>query len=304
MATTYEYYPGFTFFDRPDYKYLTTKKGCYPSEAFSILERGGSPIGKCGSDGIPYTSKNDLYNDPLFIISQQNTTVIANKNPALLIPPPVVKPIIEIPIEPIQLPPPNIEPSLPLPPPPPHIEPSLPPIAPILCGPDEILSGGNCIKKPTSKQGDPCTKNGLAGFFDGAGNCFTSMTPICPAHVPICKPGQTPGGLCGCIEAPPYYSPVPLPFPSQPSPRSRRLTRTELVAQQTAIRRDKVIEAKHGFEGYVNKPTYFLAGESGREHVKITPSRNVRKKKGLYDFNLRGKWGGRSDIFIKDTGGF
>lgn len=274
MAITYEYYPGFTFFDRPDYKYLTTKKGCYPSEAFSILERGGSPIGKCGSDGIAYTSKNDLYNDPLFIISQQQTTVIANKNPALLTPPPVVKPIpiIEIPIEPIPLPPPNIEPSLPLPPPPPHIEPSLPPIAPILCGPDEILSGGNCIKKPTSKQGDPCTKDGLVGFFDGAGNCFTSSLP-------------------------------PLSISYQPSPR-RRLTRTELVAQQTAIRRDKVIEAKHGFEGYVNKPTYFLAGESGREHVKITPSRNVRKKKGLYDFNLRGKWGGRSDIFIKDTGGF
>lgn len=224
----YDYYPGFTMYDRPDYKYLTTKKGCYPSEAFSILERGGSPIGKCGSDGIPYTSKNDLYNDPLFIISQQQTTTIFQKNPALL------SPVITLP---------------------------------------------------------------------------TPLPPITPPEIPVSGPNQEPPYV------PPYVPPQPKTADEKemyvsgidpgfyPPPR-RRLTRTEIVAQQTAIRRGKVIEAKHGFEGYVNKPTYFLAGESGREHIKITPSRNVRKKKGLYDFDLRGKWGGRSDIFIKDTGGF
>lgn len=213
----YDYYPGFTMYDRPDYKYLT-RKGCSPTDAFRILERNSDPVGKCGNI---FKSRNDLYKDPLFIISQQQTTTIFQKNPALLSPK------------------------------------STPPIIPI-------------------------------------------TQPI----IPITQPTQPERGIIPDI-----------PSPYVPPPPRRRLTRTEIepehsgpfsthLAQETAIRRDKVIEAKHGFEGYVNKPTYFLAGESGREHVKITPSRNVRKKKGLYDFDLRGKWGGRSDIFIKDTGGF
>lgn len=36
------------FFSRPDTKYLINNLGCAPSEAFSILERGGNPSNKCG----------------------------------------------------------------------------------------------------------------------------------------------------------------------------------------------------------------------------------------------------------------
>lgn len=248
----YDYYPGFTMYDRPDYKYLT-RKGCSPTDAFRILERNSDPVGKCGNI---FKSRNDLYKDPLFIISQQQTTTIFQKNPALLSPkstPPIIpitQPIIPIthPIIPITQPPP----------------PSPFPLAPIT----DLYNGGSL-----------------------------PVQTIVPDAQPFTQP----------------YRQI-INVPSAVGPR-RRLTRTEIepehsgpfsthLAQETAIRRDKVIEAKHGFEGYVNKPTYFLAGESGREHVKITPSRNVRKKKGLYDFDLRGKWGGRSDIFIKDTGGF
>jgi len=32
------------------------------------------------------------------------------------------------------------------------------------------------------------------------------------------------------------------------------------------------VEAQHGFDGWVDRPTRFLAGEAGREHVKVTPA--------------------------------
>jgi len=45
----FQYYPGFRFYERPDYIYLTTKKGCTPSNAFAILERG-SKNRKCSGE--------------------------------------------------------------------------------------------------------------------------------------------------------------------------------------------------------------------------------------------------------------
>ena len=39
-----------------------------------------------------------------------------------------------------------------------------------------------------------------------------------------------------------------------------------------ASMRSGVIPAANGFDGMVNSPTMFLAGESGSEHVSITPS--------------------------------
>ena len=33
-----------------------------------------------------------------------------------------------------------------------------------------------------------------------------------------------------------------------------------------------IIPAAEGFDGMVNSPTMFMAGESGAEHVKVTPS--------------------------------
>jgi len=41
--------------------------------------------------------------------------------------------------------------------------------------------------------------------------------------------------------------------------------------------------AGDGFRGFVNKPTLFLAGESGREHVNIKP---VHKQRGIFEFDF------------------
>ena len=40
----------------------------------------------------------------------------------------------------------------------------------------------------------------------------------------------------------------------------------------TRVTADDYIKAQHGFEGLVTKPTLFLAGEAGPEHVKIEPN--------------------------------
>ncbi|MEM2760493.1 MAG: hypothetical protein QXU32_06665 [Nitrososphaerales archaeon] len=37
-----------------------------------------------------------------------------------------------------------------------------------------------------------------------------------------------------------------------------------------------LVKAQYGFEGFVDRPTLFLAGEAGSEHVKITPNANRR----------------------------
>ena len=38
------------------------------------------------------------------------------------------------------------------------------------------------------------------------------------------------------------------------------------------MKRAGMIPAADGFDGMVNKPTMFLAGEAGAEHVKVTPN--------------------------------
>jgi hypothetical protein len=47
------------------------------------------------------------------------------------------------------------------------------------------------------------------------------------------------------------------------------------------------IPAASGFSGMVNQPTVFLAGESGSEHVEITPHGAARSSGGVY-IDLRG----------------
>ncbi|RMF30296.1 MAG: hypothetical protein D6752_04325, partial [Candidatus Nitrosothermus koennekii] len=42
----------------------------------------------------------------------------------------------------------------------------------------------------------------------------------------------------------------------------------------TKVTFDDYIKAQHGFDGLVAKPTLFLAGEAGPEHVKIEPNTN------------------------------
>jgi len=64
-------------------------------------------------------------------------------------------------------------------------------------------------------------------------------------------------------------SPRPTPIPKGKAKGKK--TRLETITEKTASRRGRTIAARDGFEGFVNKPTMFLAGEAGREHVKITP---------------------------------
>ena len=47
----------------------------------------------------------------------------------------------------------------------------------------------------------------------------------------------------------------------------------------------EVTEARFGYEGVVNQPTLFLAGEAGSEHVKISPTkRNKPSAKNILDW--------------------
>lgn len=64
-----------------------------------------------------------------------------------------------------------------------------------------------------------------------------------------------------------------------------RLTSVRTEPKRSNVRMDTPkIKAKKGYHGYVNKPTYFLAGEAGKERVDITPI----NKKGMFNFDFTG----------------
>lgn len=47
----------------------------------------------------------------------------------------------------------------------------------------------------------------------------------------------------------------------------------------------KSIKAKNGFHGMVYHPTYFLAGEAGRERVNITPIKKHKNRNHEMNYN-------------------
>ena len=49
--------------------------------------------------------------------------------------------------------------------------------------------------------------------------------------------------------------------------------------------KSKIKEARHGYHGYIYKPTMFLAGEAGREYVSISPKKR-KKSNSIYDFDF------------------
>ena len=64
--------------------------------------------------------------------------------------------------------------------------------------------------------------------------------------------------------------------------KSSRVTPSGLV-QRASSQRVIIKKAKHGYHGIVTKPTRFLVGEAGREHVDIYPVRRRQKKIGMLD---------------------
>jgi hypothetical protein len=52
-----------------------------------------------------------------------------------------------------------------------------------------------------------------------------------------------------------------------------------------------IFAAQHGFNGFINRPTMFLAGEAGMEHVKVTPMSDLRmnKRSGTFVFEIDGR---------------
>lgn len=108
-----------------------------------------------------------------------------------------------------------------------------------------------------------------------------------------CSPGEEPEFIGGCPstetcfkegddQLPRVIQPILDPSPKPSTKTKAQQKRLDKVKQRTAERRGRVIAAKDGFEGFVNEPTLFLAGEAGREHVKITP---LKKQAGAFDFN-------------------
>ena len=45
----------------------------------------------------------------------------------------------------------------------------------------------------------------------------------------------------------------------------------QIAGMPVEMFRQQIVKAQHGYEGWVNRPTMFMAGEAGREHVKISP---------------------------------
>lgn len=78
---------------------------------------------------------------------------------------------------------------------------------------------------------------------------------------------------------------LPIGSPEPPLPRSIGIPFAERVERVTE---DKIIPAKHGFHGYVNKPTKFLVGESGRERVDISPVKKRKSNANVFDFDFGG----------------
>lgn len=122
------------FFSRPDTKWLINNKGCAPSEAFSILERGGNPSTKCGGRLTGITSLSQLRSSfPAFESAYQETLQILEAEQSAPAPAPAPAP------EPTPEPTPTIEEPLPSPieeSPPPIVE-APPPIE--MTGPEPII---------------------------------------------------------------------------------------------------------------------------------------------------------------------
>jgi len=71
----------------------------------------------------------------------------------------------------------------------------------------------------------------------------------------------------------------PVRRPLMPFATIRPIQKREV--QQPRVQ-PRLIKAKRGYHGIVTKPTNFLVGEDGAEHVRITP---LKKKKSIIDFD-------------------
>ncbi len=380
-----------SFFDRPDYIFLSKKKGCEPSEAFSILERSGDPTGQCDSDGIPFSSRADLNNDPEFISSQDQTqslfddlawdnTVTTDQfeaferitfDPETGLVGGVTTDIIAvfgvpegfegkkfaIIAQAIQDEQEEIafkrkfaekvtnDPQ--------HSIDNLGDVrvvkatraggksetglvlvgnrvldfsnlSPITGKNEQLFSDSQIndfITASKNRQlGEPFSLPSIgmdefqtSRFLDSGRVLFGSDIrdpapiidprdpdpgfdqPIGPCvHNPAtrkCNPGEEPELIGGCPSTETCFkedvfviqpTPTPTPKPTPSKKTKAQQKRLDKVKKKTAERRGRVIAAKDGFDGFVNEPTLFLAGEAGREHVKITP---LRKQAGAFDFN-------------------
>lgn len=387
-----------SFYARPDYIYLNSKKGCEPSEAFSILERGGDPTGKCDSDGIPFSSGGELIDDPEFVSSQDQTQLlfddlawdntvttdqfeafqritfdpetglVGGKTTDIIavfgVPKGFEGKKFAIIAQAIQDEQEEIafkrkfaekvtdDPQ--------HAIDNLGDVRVVkatraggksetglvlvgnrildfsninpITGKNEQLFSDSDINdfisaskkrqlgEPFSLFGMSETQSGqflnnslVTGFGSDIRDPAPILEPIDPdpgfdqpiepppagpcVHNPAtrkCNPGEEPELIGGCPSTETCFKDEPItiiqPLPSpilDPTPTPSKKTkaqqkRLDKVKQRTAERRGRVIAAKDGFEGFVNEPTLFLAGEAGREHVKITP---LKKQAGAFDFN-------------------
>ncbi len=84
----------------------------------------------------------------------------------------------------------------------------------------------------------------------------------------------------------PYNQPRPEQKPNgQPQRRPVMPFANVRPLQRNESEKPKLIRAKHGYHGIVRKPTRFLVGEAGAEHVRITPIK--RKRNVMIDFDYK-----------------
>ncbi len=74
--------------------------------------------------------------------------------------------------------------------------------------------------------------------------------------------------------------------------RTVRTTRSSVRLPSGQVQRASsqrvTVRAKHGYHGIVRKPTRFLVGEAGAEHVRITPLRKQKRMGMVDDFDFAG----------------
>ena len=115
---------------------------------------------------------------------------------------------------------------------------------------------------------------------------------------------------------PPLPEPFEEPPPPIPKPRIKLSAKAKRVARsraRTSIRKKKplptdlpeeisseFIQAGIGFHGIVDKPTKFLAGESGRERVDVTPMPNFAMDDVFTPVRSSAK-SRKKDVFLRNT---
>lgn len=105
-----------------------------------------------------------------------------------------------------------------------------------------------------------------------------STPPPPPPFVPPIMPPIVP---------PPYVPPIISP-PPYVQPVVRKRNRVTFVTR--GVQGIRYRKAEHGFHGIVNRPTHFLVGEKGSEHVNIRPIKSMKKKGSNNDYDFLGDY--------------